>query len=48
MIEIMSNEYAKISGEKEEVVFETLWKYTSEFQHKFHRKKALKKKYLRK
>jgi len=48
MIEIMCNEYAKISGEKEEVVFETLWKYTSEFQYKFHRKKALKKKYLRK
>jgi hypothetical protein len=48
MIEIMSNEYAKVSGEKEVVVFEILWKYTSEFQYKFHRKKALKKKYLRK
>lgn len=46
MIKIMANEYAKCSGENESQIFTTLWKYTSEFQQKFHRKKALKKKYL--
>lgn len=46
MIEVMANEYAKCSGESESLVFSTLWKHTSEFQYKFHRKKALKKKYL--
>lgn len=46
MVEIMSNEYAKISGENETLVFETMWKYTSEFQYKFFRKKRLKKKFL--
>lgn len=46
MIVIMANEYAKCSGENVSAVFSTLWKYTSEFQYKFHRKKALKKKYL--
>lgn len=44
MIAIMSNEYAKVSGEKEEVIFDSLWKYTSDFQYRFHRKKRLKKK----
>ena len=44
MIAIMSNEYAKVSGEKEEVIFETLWKFTEEFQYRFHRKKRFKKK----
>jgi hypothetical protein len=46
MIGIMANEYANCSGENEEVVFSTLWKYTSEFQQKFHRKQTLKKKLL--
>ncbi|MFY7742525.1 MAG: lipopolysaccharide kinase InaA family protein [Flavobacterium sp.] len=44
MIIVMSNEYAKLSGEKEENVFELLWKYTSDFQYRFHRKKRIKKK----
>lgn len=44
MVKIMSNEYAKISGESEQIIFETLWKYTSDFQEKFHRKKRLKNK----
>lgn len=44
MIAIMSNEYAKLSGENEKLVFETMWNLTSKFQHRFHRKKRLKKK----
>lgn len=44
MIEIMSNEYAKLSGEKETIVFETMWKLTADFQFRFHRKKRIKKK----
>ena len=44
MIAIMSNEYAKISGESEQLIFETLWKMTADFQFKFFRKKRLKKK----
>ncbi len=43
MVAIMSNEYAKISGESEELIFNTLWQYTSDFQEKFYRKKRLKK-----
>jgi hypothetical protein len=42
----MSNEYAKISGESEALVFETLWNKTTNFQEKFHRKKRLKKRYM--
>jgi hypothetical protein len=44
MIAVMSNEYAKLSGENETLVFETMWKLTSDFQYRFHRKKRLKKK----
>lgn len=44
MVAIMSNEYAKLSGENEQNVFETLWKYTSDFQFRYHRKKRIKKK----
>jgi hypothetical protein len=44
MIEVMSNEYAKLSGEPEAVVFETMWKLTADFQFRFHRKKRIKKK----
>jgi hypothetical protein len=44
MVAVMSNEYAKLSGESEELIFETLWKYTSDFQEKYWRKKRLKKK----
>ncbi|CAN1524119.1 Lipopolysaccharide kinase (Kdo/WaaP) family [Flavobacteriaceae bacterium] len=46
MIAVMSNEYAKISGESEALIFETLWNKTTDFQEKFYRKKRLKKRYM--
>lgn len=44
MVVVMSNEYAKLSGKNEEVVFNTLWKCTSNFQEQFIKKSHLKKK----
>ncbi len=44
MVAVMSNEYSKLYAESEEKTFETLWKYTADFQEKFYRKKRLKKK----
>ena len=44
MITIMSNEYAKLSGEPETTIFETMWKFTSNFQFRFQRKKKIKNK----
>lgn len=45
MVEVMANEYAKLYQTKtEQEIFELLWKNTSEFQAKFHRKQRLKKK----
>ena len=44
MVAVMSNEYAKLYPETEEKIFETLWKYTADFQEQFYRKKRLKKK----
>jgi len=44
VVKIMSNEYAKCSGEDEDRIFNSLWKETQEFQHRFDRKKQLKKK----
>jgi hypothetical protein len=44
MIEIMSNEYSKISNENEKIIFEAMWNYTENFQLKLTRKKNLKKK----
>ncbi|RTY92388.1 lipopolysaccharide kinase InaA family protein [Flavobacterium sp. GT3R68] len=44
MVAVMSNEYAKVSGEPEGLIFQTLWKMTTHFQHRFYRKKRLKKK----
>lgn len=46
MVKTMSNEYAKLSGESESQIFEALWKKTSDFQYRFHRKRRLKKKLL--
>ncbi len=43
MIVVMSNEYAKLSGENETEVFKTMWNFTADFQFKFHRKKRIKK-----
>ena len=44
IIEFMSKEYAMISGEDFNKVFDRMWYYTDLFQQKFHRKKRLKKK----
>ncbi len=43
MIEIMSNEYAKCSGEDETKIFNLMWESTRAFQEKFYRKVRLKK-----
>lgn len=42
MIQIMSDEYAKISEFSYEKIFEKVWFYTEQFQYKYHRKKRLK------
>ena len=44
MVEIMSDEYAKITGQPYERVFKLMWGLTSKFQKKFYRKKHLKQK----
>ncbi len=44
MVEVMSDEYAKCSGENYSKVFNLMWKETEDFQYKFYRKKRLKKK----
>lgn len=44
MVKIMSNEYAFISGESEDLIFRTLWKMTTDFQNQYFRKRRLKKK----
>lgn len=44
MVAVMSNEYAKLYKEPEQKTFDTLWKYTVDFQEQFYRKKRLKKK----
>lgn len=45
MIEVMSNEYAKLYQlYPESQIFEKMWLYTSEFQSNFFKKKQLKKK----
>lgn len=44
MVKIMSDEYAKISGENADKLCGLLWKFTSEFQTKYHRKQNTKSK----
>lgn len=44
MIEVMSDEYAKCTGENYNRIFNLMWQETESFQEKFHRKKRLKKK----
>lgn len=44
MVEIMSDEYARCTDEDFNKIFDLMWKYTIDFQRKFHRKKKLKKK----
>lgn len=48
MVEVMSDEYAKCSGEDFNTIFNLMWQETEAFQEKFHRKKRLKKKLLKK
>ena len=43
MVEVMSDEYAKCSGEDYNKIFNLMWSETEAFQEKFHRKKRLKK-----
>lgn len=46
MVEVMSNEYAKLYKQRTEAeVFGLLWAKTEEFQRKFWRKRALKQKF---
>ena len=40
----MSDEYAKCINEDYDKVFQLMWKYTNNFQEKYHRKRRLKKK----
>jgi len=44
MVAVMSNEYAKLYNRSEKEIFEVLWKKTADFQAKFWRKRAMKKK----
>jgi len=46
MVEIMSDEYAKCSGMDYDQIFDIMWRTTTDFQKKFHRKRKLKKKVL--
>ncbi|WP_434035311.1 Kdo domain containing protein [Formosa sp. 4Alg 33] len=44
MIEVMSDEYAKCSGESFDKIYTAMQGYTDTFQEHFHKKKRLKKK----
>jgi hypothetical protein len=44
MVEIMSDEYAKLVKKPYTEVVEMMWSFTSEFQKKFQLKQKLKKK----
>ncbi|WP_298761033.1 Kdo domain containing protein [uncultured Psychroserpens sp.] len=46
MIEIMSDEYAKCTGESYDTIFNMMWNFTQEFQNRYHRKRRLKNKIL--
>ncbi len=43
IVRVMSDEYAKISEEPFNEVFELMWKSTQDFQNKFQKKKRVKK-----
>ncbi|SFZ93992.1 hypothetical protein SAMN05428642_103492 [Flaviramulus basaltis] len=45
MVEVMSDEYAKCTGEDYNKIFDLMWYETETFQEKFHRKKRLKKRF---
>lgn len=44
MVETMSDEYSKCSGEDYKTIFNAIWSETQLFQYKFYRKKRLKNK----
>lgn len=44
MVEVMSDEYAKCSGEDYDKIFSLMWKETEDFQKRFHGKARLKRK----
>ena len=44
MVEVMSDEYAKLYQKDYTVVFNLMWQYTQEFQDKYWRKQKLKRK----
>lgn len=44
MVEVMAEEYALVSGENPDKLFDLLWNFTSIFQEKYHRKQRAKKK----
>jgi len=44
MVEMMADEYSKLIGKSKSEVFEKMWFYTRQFQEKFRKKRALKKK----
>ena len=44
VISILSEEYSLCVGEDQDMVFEKMWRYTVQFQERFHRKKRLKEK----
>ncbi|MBW2961387.1 lipopolysaccharide kinase InaA family protein [Mesonia aestuariivivens] len=44
MVKVMSDEYAKCSGESYDQIFELMWGETQKFQEKFHKKRQIKKK----
>ncbi len=45
MVSVIADEYAKLSGESSEKLFQMLWEYTSAFQRKFHRKQRMKERF---
>jgi hypothetical protein len=46
MVEIMSDEYAKRSGEDYDSILNSIWNETQAFQHRFHRKRRIKNRVL--
>jgi hypothetical protein len=45
IVAVMSDEYAIVSGESKDLIFQTIWKKTTDFQGQFYRKKRLKKRF---
>lgn len=46
MVEVMSDEYAKLTGEDYQKIVTLLWDLVSKFQYRFYRKIRLKNKYM--